>query len=219
MDEIILNTEMRTDYGRKAAKGYRADGLLPANIYGLGKDNLTVTVNRREFSQIFMAGHRIFTLEVGEAKEQGVIKEVQYDAMGSELLHVDFTRIDIHQKITLAVAIEVIGTVANGVLDVPMREIKVEGLPAGFPSSVSINVLEMKIGDVLRVSDLEAPEGCIFAEEPEALVAQVSAIIEEEAEEVSAEEGEEGGGTDEPEVIGKPQDEDGDSAEGEGSGE
>tara|TARA_B100000953_G_scaffold115137_1_gene94652 strand:+ start:208 stop:861 length:654 start_codon:yes stop_codon:yes gene_type:complete len=216
MDEIILNTEMRTDYGRKAAKGYRADGLLPANIYGLGKDNLTVTVDRKEFSQIFMAGHRIFTLEVGEAKEQGVIKEVQYDAMGSELLHVDFTRIDIHQKITLAVAIEVVGTVANGVLDVPMKEIKVEGLPAGFPSSVSINVLEMKIGDVLRVSDLEAPEGCIFAEEPEALVAQVSAIIEEEEEEVAAEEGEEGVGADEPEVIGKPQDEDGDSDEGSG---
>jgi len=216
MDEIILNTEMRTDYGRKAAKGYRADGLLPANIYGLGKDNLTVTVDRKEFSQIFMAGHRIFTLEVGEAKEQGVIKEVQYDAMGSELLHVDFTRIDIHQKITLAVAIEVVGTVANGVLDVPMKEIRVEGLPAGFPSSVSINVLEMKIGDVLRVSDLEAPEGCIFAEEPEALVAQVSAIIEEEEEEVAAEEGEEGVGADEPEVIGKPQDEDGDSDEGSG---
>ncbi len=216
MDEIILNTEMRTDYGRKAAKGYRADGLLPANIYGLGKDNLTVTVDRKEFSQIFMAGHRIFTLEVGEAKEQGVIKEVQYDAMGSELLHVDFTRIDIHQKITLAVAIEVVGTVANGVLDVPMKEIRVEGLPAGFPSSVSINVLEMKIGDALRVSDLEAPEGCIFAEEPEALVAQVSAIIEEEEEEVAAEEGEEGVGADEPEVIGKPQDEDGDSDEGSG---
>jgi len=216
MDEITLNTEMRTDYGRKAAKGYRADGLLPANIYGLGKDNLTVTVDRKEFSQIFMAGHRIFTLEVGEAKEQGVIKEVQYDAMGSELLHVDFTRIDIHQKITLAVAIEVVGTVANGVLDVPMKEIRVEGLPAGFPSSVSINVLEMKIGDVLRVSDLEAPEGCIFAEEPEALVAQVSAIIEEEEEEVAAEEGEEGVGADEPEVIGKPQDEDGDSDEGSG---
>lgn len=218
MDEIILNTWTRTDYGRKAAKGYRADGLLPANIYGLGKDNLTVTVDRKKFSQIFMAGHRIFTLEVGEAKEQGVVKEVQYDALGSELLHVDFTRIDIHQKITLEVAIEVIGTVANGVLDVPMKEIKVNGLPAGFPSSISINVLEMKIDDVLRVSDLEAPEGCTFAEEPEALVAQVSAIIEEE-EEVSAEEGEEGVGADEPEVIGKPQDEDGDSAEGEGSGE
>ena len=219
MDEIILNTWTRTDYGRKAAKGYRADGLLPANIYGLGKDNLTVTVDRKKFRQIFMAGHRSFTLEVGEAKEQGVGKEVQYDALGSELLHVDFTRIDIHQKITLEVAIEVIGTVANGVLDVPMKEIKVEGLPAGFPSSISINVLEMKIDDVLRVSDLEAPEGCTFAEEPEALVAQVSAIIEEEEEEVSAEEGEEGVGADEPEVIGKPQDEDGDSAEGEGSGE
>ena len=77
----------------------------------------------------------------------------------------------------------------------------------------------MKIDDVLRVSDLEAPEGCTFAEEPEALVAQVSAIIEEEEEEVSVEEGEEGVGADEPEVIGKPQDEDGDSAEGEGSGE
>ena len=218
MDEITLNTQMRSDYGRKAAKEYRAAGLLPVNIYGLGKENLTVTIDRKEFSQIFMAGHRIFTLEVGENKEQGVIKEVQYDALGSELLHVDFSRIDIHQKITLEVAIEVIGTVANGALDVPMKEIKVESLPAGFPSSITINVVEMKIGDVLRVSDLEAPEGCSFAEEPDALVAQVSAIEEEEAE-VSAEEGEEGADADEPEVIGKPQDEDGDSAEGEGSGE
>ncbi|MEE3298567.1 MAG: 50S ribosomal protein L25 [Planctomycetota bacterium] len=218
MDEITLNTQMRSDYGRKAAKEYRAAGLLPANIYGLGKENLTVTIDRKEFSQIFMAGHRIFTLEVGEDKEQGVIKEVQYDALGSELLHVDFSRIDIHQKITLEVAIEVIGTVANGALDVPMKEIKVESLPTSFPSSITINVVEMKIGDVLRVSDLEAPEGCSFAEEPDALVAQVSAIEEEEAE-VSAEEGEEGADADEPEVIGKPQDEDGDSAAGEGSGE
>ena len=218
MDEITLNTQMRSDYGRKAAKEYRAAGLLPVNIYGLGKENLTVTIDRKEFSQIFMAGHRIFTLEVGEDKEQGVIKEVQYDALGSELLHVDFSRIDIHQKITLEVAIEVVGTVANGALDVPMKEIKVESLPAGFPSSITINVVEMKIGDVLRVSDLEAPEGCSFAEEPDALVAQVSAIEEEEAE-VSAEEGEEGADADEPEVIGKPQDEDGDSAAGEGSGE
>jgi len=218
MDEITLNTQMRSDYGRKAAKEYRAAGLLPVNIYGLGKENLTVTIDRKEFSQIFMAGHRIFTLEVGEDKEQGVIKEVQYDALGSELLHVDFSRIDIHQKITLEVAIEVIGTVANGALDVPMKEIKVESLPTSFPSSITINVVEMKIGDVLRVSDLEAPEGCSFAEEPDALVAQVSAIEEEEAE-VSAEEGEEGADADEPEVIGKPQDEDGDSAAGEGSGE
>ena len=99
MDQITLNTQMRSDYGRKAAKEYRAAGLLPVNIYGLGKENLTVTIDRKEFSQIFMAGHRIFTLEVGEDKEQGVIKEVQYDALGSELLHVDFSRIDIHQKI------------------------------------------------------------------------------------------------------------------------
>lgn len=217
MDEITLTAEVRSDYGRKAANGFRADGLLPANIYGLGKENITVTLDNKEFSRIFMAGHRIFTLDVGGNKEQGVVKEVQYDALGSDLLHVDFTRIDIHQKITLEVAIEVIGTVATGVLDVPMKEIKVESLPAGFPSSISINVMELKIGDVLRVSDLEAPEGCTFAEDPEALVAQVAAPVEEE-EEVAAEEGVEGEGTEEPEVIGKPQ-EDGASDEGEDSGD
>ena len=217
MDEITLTAEVRSDYGRKAANGFRADGLLPANIYGLGKENITVTLDNKEFSRIFMAGHRIFTLDVGGNKEQGVVKEVQYDALGSDLLHVDFTRIDIHQKITLEVAIEVIGTVATGVLDVPMKEIKVESLPAGFPSSISINVMELKIGDVLRVADLEAPEGCTFAEDPEALVAQVAAPLEEE-EEVVAEEGVEGEGAEEPEVIGKPQ-EDGASDEGEDSGD
>ena len=218
MDEIKLIAQERSDYGRKASRTFREEGLLPANIYGLGKENLTVTVNTKEFTRIFMAGHRIFTLEVGDGKEQSVIKEVQYDNLGSEVIHVDFTRIDITQKITLEVGVELIGTVASGVIQFPMKEVKVESLPTGFPASISINIMELKIGDVIRIEDLEVPEGCVFVDDPEALVLQIVAPIEEVEEEVVEEVGEEVDGA-EPEVIGKPQEDGEEEGDAEDSGE
>ena len=218
MDEIKLIAQERSDYGRKASRTFRKEGLLPANIYGLGKENLTVTVNTKEFTRIFMAGHRIFTLEVGDGKEQSVVKEVQYDNLGSEVIHVDFTRIDITQKITLDVGVELIGTVASGMLQFPMKEVKVESLPAGFPASISINVIELKIGDVIRIEDLEVPDGCVFTDDPDALVLQVVAPIEEVEEEAVEEVGEEADGA-EPEVIGKPQEDGEEEGDAEDSGE
>ena len=218
MDEIKLIAQERSDYGRKASRTFRKEGLLPANIYGLGKENLTVTVNTKEFTRIFMAGHRIFTLEVGDGKEQSVVKEVQYDNLGSEGIHVDFTRIDITQKITLDVGVELIGTVASGMLQFPMKEVKVESLPAGFPASISINVIELKIGDVIRIEDLEVPDGCVFMDDPDALVLQVVAPIEEVEEEAVEEVGEEADGA-EPEVIGKSQEDGEEEGDAEDSGE
>lgn len=218
MDEIKLIAQERSDYGRKASRTFRKEGLLPANIYGLGKENLTVTVNTKEFTRIFMAGHRIFTLEVGDGKEQSVVKEVQYDNLGSEVIHVDFTRIDITQKITLDVGVELIGTVASGMLQFPMKEVKVESLPAGFPASISINVIELKIGDAIRIEDLEVPDGCVFVDDPDALVLQVVAPIEEVEEEAVEEVGEEADGA-EPEVIGKPQEDGEEEGDAEDSGE
>ena len=218
MDEIKLIAQERSDYGRKASRTFRKEGLLPANIYGLGKENLTVTVNTKEFTRIFMAGHRIFTLEVGDGKEQSVVKEVQYDNLGSDVIHVDFTRIDITQKITLDVGVELIGTVASGMLQFPMKEVKGESLPAGFPASISINIIELKIGDVIRIEDLEVPDGCVFVDDPDALVLQVVAPIEEVEEEAVEEVGEEADGA-EPEVIGKSQEDGEEEGDAEDSGE
>ena len=211
MDELIFEAQPRSEYGRRASNAYRAQGLLPANIYGLGKENLTVTIDTKEFTRAFMSGQRIVTINTAGGQEKSVVKEVQYDGLGDELVHVDFTRIDIHQKITLEVALEIVGTVVAGVLEVPLKEVKVESLPAGFPSSIPVNITELKIGDVIRVGDLEAPEGCTFADEPETLVLQVTAPVEME-EEAAVEEGAEGESPDEPEVVGKPKDEDSEEA-------
>ena len=163
-----------------------------------------------------MAGHRIVTINTEGGQEKGVVKVVQYDGLGTEVLHVDFTRIDVHQKIVLDVAIEIVGAVAAGVLDVPLKEVKVESLPTGFPSSIPVNITELKIGDVIRVGDLEPPEGCEFTDDSEALVLQVSAPLDLE-EETTAEDGAETEGADEPEVVGKPKedDPDGDSGDSE----
>ena len=214
MDELVFEAQTRSEYGRKASKEYRAQGRLPANIYGLGKENLTVTIDTKQFTRAFMSGHRIVTLNTEGGEEKGVVKEVQYDGLGTDLLHVDFTRIDIHKKIILDVALEIIGTVVAGVLEVPLKEVKVESLPAGFPSSIPVNITELKIGDVLRIEDLEAPEGCVFTDAPDALVLQVTAPVEIE-EEVAEVEGAETEGLEEPEVVGKPKEDDSEGDAGE----
>ena len=100
----------------------------------------------------------------------------------------------------------------------PMKEVKVESLPAGFPASISINVIELKIGDVIGIEDLEVPDGCVFTDDPDALVLQVVAPIEEVEEEAVEEVGEEADGA-EPEVIGKPQEDGEEEGDAEDSGE
>jgi large subunit ribosomal protein L25 len=208
MDEFVLKGLPRAEFGKKASRQLRRDGRLPVNIYGHKQDNLNATLDAREFRRFFEAGHRIATLDIDGAQEYGVIKEVQYDGLGSEILHVDFSRVSKHEKIEIEVPFEVFGVVLAGVMDFPHKEVKVRGVPASLPEHIELRVGEMKIGDTIRVKDIPVPEGCSILDDPELVILAVHAPKGvEEAEEESTE-----GASSEPEVIGKPNDEEGEAA-------
>jgi large subunit ribosomal protein L25 len=184
-DQIVLKTEPRTEFGTRAARRLRQRGLIPANIYGHKEEQLLVTVDAKEFTRFLEAGHRFATLRVGTKDERSVVKEVQYDALGASLIHVDFTRISRYEKLRVEVPVETVGvakgTASGGVLVFPLKELLVEGLPDDIPEHYTVNIAELEVGQAIRVKDLKPPANCIFVVDPESVVLMVAQQREEVA--------------------------------------
>jgi large subunit ribosomal protein L25 len=173
MEEYVLKARPRAEFGTKAARRLRSQGLLPANIYGHKEGNLLVTLDRKEFRRFFDAGHRIVTIEIDGKAEQGVLKEVQYDGLGSELVHVDFARVSRFEKIELEVPLELVGTVSGGVVDFPRKEVRIRGLPRQIPERIELRIGHLKIGDSVRARELPVPEGCELLGDLETIVVAI----------------------------------------------
>jgi len=205
MEEFVLKAEMRSDFGSKAARRLRNEGRLPANVYGHKEDNVAVTLDAREFLHFFEAGHRMAVIDVEGKQEHSVVKEVQYDGMGSHLLHVDFTRIGRDERIQMAVAIETFGAPkglsGGGVLDVPHHELRLEGPARAIPEHIELNIEELGVGDSIRIRDIQAPEGCDVLGDPDDVV-----VIVHVPRGKAVGEGEEEAAPTEPEVIGRTAD-------------
>jgi large subunit ribosomal protein L25 len=177
MEQIVLNAEQRSAFGTRSAKDLRNRGRIPANIYGHKEANVFVSLDSKEFTKFLGAGHRIVTLKVGAKDEPSVVKEVQYDHLGTRVVHVDFTRIRRDEKIEVEVPIEPIGVpkgiASGGVLEFPMKEVLVSGLPMEMPERISLNIEGLELGHAIRLKDLKVPEGCQFVGDPESVVVTV----------------------------------------------
>jgi large subunit ribosomal protein L25 len=216
MAKFVLKAEPRAEVGSRAMRKVRGAGRLPANIYGHKQANRLVTLDAKEIKQFIQAGHRILAVQVDGKEESGVLKEVQYDSLGTEVIHVDITRIDIHEKITMSVRIGTIGIPkginAGGNLDQPKREVLVEGPASSIPEKIEINIESLDLGQTLRIKDLKPIPDCRYVDDPEQVVAAILLKRIEEAPAVPA-------GTPEmPEVIGKKKEDEEEEAEKEPEG-
>lgn len=215
MEETILKAQPRTQVGSRSAKRLREQGLLPANIYGHQQENLLVTLDAKAFKKAFGDGHRLLDIRIGNTVERSLIKEVQYDPFGSEILHVDFTRVSLNEPIEVEVPIETIGVPkgvsSGGVLSFQVQELLVKGLPDDVPERYELKVESLEEGQFLRLKDLTPPPNCEVLGDPEQVIVGVMQK-RVEAEEVAEEEAEAG----QPEVIGRKKEE-AESGEAEGS--
>jgi large subunit ribosomal protein L25 len=130
-----------------------------------------------------------------------LVKEVQYDHLGLELIHVDFARVSLDEKVEVTVPITLKGTPKGeeegGVLQQMLNELEVECLVTDIPDAITVNVSEMKVDDALHISDLKLPPGVRALQDPEVIVAAVKVIEEDEAAPTPEAE------SAEPEVIGR----------------
>jgi len=211
MDILELRAVARTETGKGPAGRLRAEGRIPAVVYGSKAEPVAVAVDSRELQSLIAregASTAIVKLAIDGGKaETAMIKEIQRDPIRDKMLHIDFLKIAMDTKITAHVALAVVGDSAGvregGIVQQAMREVEVEALPMDLPESIEIDITDIAIGDSVRVSDLAAPpdvailshsEDVVLSVVPPSKIEEVVAPVEEleEGEAEAAAEAEEG---------------------------
>ncbi len=159
-------------------------------MYGAGKANVSISVDRKELADRFREGageNAIFLLKLAgsDQSRHAMIRELQRHPVSRKPVHIDFVRVLMDVKVTVRVPIEVVGVARGvktdqGILDVVTREIEIECLPGNIPAHIAVDVSELGIGDAIRVAELPALEGVTVVDNPEKVVLHVTHPMREE---------------------------------------
>jgi large subunit ribosomal protein L25 len=201
--KLVVAARERT--GTRESKRLRRQGLIPGVLYGRGEP-VAITVPERELRRALTGAaglHSILDVEI-DGKGQthaSILKDYQVDKIRGVLTHIDLQEVRLDQAIHASVTVHLVGgedapgVREGGVLSQPLRELNVEALPLEVPEHLDLDVSHMEIGGTLRVSDVVFPESVKLLDDPETVVATVTAptrVVEPEVEEVEGEEAEEG---------------------------
>ena len=200
MAEITLPAHTGRPTGSRPSKRLRAEGKVPATVYGLGSESVSVSVDWRELRHALTtdAGmNALINLEIdGHASELTIVKEMQRHPIRRSVLHVDFLRVSRDVAIEVEVPIVLEGeaeevTRNDGIVEQALFHLTVKAKPGSIPNELTVDISALTIGGAVRVSDLVLPEGVETEVDPEeAVVLGQAAQIEAAPEPVEGEEGE-----------------------------
>ncbi len=208
MSETILNATTGRTLGSSSARRLRAQEQIPAVVYGLGMEPLSVSVDRRELRQAVSGGsglNTILDLTIDGKMYPSIIKDVQRHPVRLNITHLDFIQVDLNAQIVVSIPIHLTGESEevqnnNGMIDQIMNELEVSTTPRNIPEEVVVDISEMDMDSTIQVADLQLPDGVTATAEADRTVVTVSimraAELEEETAEGDAEaaDGEEGEG-------------------------
>jgi large subunit ribosomal protein L25 len=160
---LVLKAEVREHTGRKAVQKMRQQGAIPAVVYGHKEDPVPVSLNAHDFVEGLHHGQRLMDIQIGKKKEKIVVKEVQYDHLGKNVIHADLMRVDVTELIRVTVPIELKGTAAGthegGIVEAHAGHLEIECKATDIPEKIIISVKDMHVGDTLHAGDIGLPEG------------------------------------------------------------
>ncbi len=202
-DSLTLDAQKREGSGTRAAERLRKQGRIPAVVYGHKEATVSLSVGRDDLLSALRHGARVVDLKTDGSAETALIREVQWDHLGKEVLHVDFARVSKDERIHVEVRIELRGiapgVTAGGVLDQPLHTVEIECLAVSIPESIRVNVGELQIDGAIHVRDLHLPEGVVALTDADAVVVHVAPKQAEPEAAAAAP----AAGAAEPEVIGR----------------
>ncbi len=201
---VVLKADVRDKWGSNQSIRLRKEGKLPAVVYGHKQTPVSIAVDAREFVTGLHHGHRLFSVDLGGKKETLLLKDVQYDYLGKEVIHADLIRVDLSERATVQVPLDFRGvpkgTTMGGIFEETLTQIEIECGVTEIPELIGVIIRELGLNEGLYAKDIELPAGMVLKTDPDALVAichesKAAASVEGEGEE-----GAEAAAT-EPEVI------------------
>ncbi len=181
-ETMTIEVQPRQETGKNANRRSRSAGKIPAVVYGGGKESVAIEVDRKTLVDT-MKGHGgenpIFLLKLGDKERHAMIRHMQLDPVSRQVIHIDFQRVQMDQKLRVAVPIELVGTAygvktEGGLLDFVTREVHVECLPADIPKHIECDVTDLHIGQHVEAKDLQVPERVTLLDDPDRVIVSLS---------------------------------------------
>jgi len=183
-DTMTLDANIRDRKGSRYAQRLRAEGRIPAVIYGGGSEPISICLDNKETLKGLTSGSRVFEINLEGKSETCMVKDLQFGWLGDDLIHLDLTRVDLDQIVETNVAIHFIGTppamnATNAALETALSELRVSCKVKDIPDEIIVRLESME-GMILTASDIEIPANTTLLNDPGDKVCQVS-IAEEDS--------------------------------------
>jgi large subunit ribosomal protein L25 len=200
--DLLLKAEIREQTGSKSAAKVRKQGRIPAIVYGHKKEPTPISLDAHNLVEGLHHGYRLMDVQIGKKTEKVIVKDLQYDHLGKDIIHIDLMRVDVTETVRVAVPIEFKGTAKGthdgGIIEGHANRLEVECKVTDIPDSFVVSIKDMNIGDALHARDVELGDGVKLVTDPSTLLVTctlvaVAKTTEELEEEVPAA----------PEVIGE----------------
>jgi large subunit ribosomal protein L25 len=190
--ELLLKAEIREQTGTKAVKKLRQQGRIPAIVYGHKENPIAISLDAHNFIEGLHHGHRLIDVQIGKKKEKMIVKELQYDHLGKNIIHTDLMRVDITETVKVTVPIELKGTAQGthegGIIEEHIDHLEIECKATEIPETIAVSIKEMRLGSALHAGEIQLPEGMKLLSSPDTIlvtchlvsVAKTTEQIEEE---------------------------------------
>lgn len=201
----VLKVTVRDSRGKRESRRLRSSGATPAVLYGHGEKNLSLSVPSEALATAVRHGARVVEL-TGAVSEKALVRELQWDVYGTEVLHVDFSRVSEHERVEVQVGVELRGQAPGvkegGIVELLVHDLEIDCEALAIPEKIEVQVRELHLNGSITAGQIALPAGVKLLSDPELLVVHcVPPTAEEELEPSEA-------GAAEPEVIGRKAEED-----------
>lgn len=205
-DEITtLQAKKREHTGSRYSKRIREQGGLPAIVYGHKQDPVAVTLDAKEALTRIHKGEKVYTLDIeGGTSETVLLRDLQFDYLGTNIVHCDLSRVDLSERVSVHVAIHLVGDAvglkkAGAILINSATAIDLECTVTNLPEFIEVDISDLDVGDVIHARDVTLPKDTmVLQSDPDAVLASITQrhIEEDDGDEAGAVDG-----TAAPEVL------------------
>jgi large subunit ribosomal protein L25 len=176
MSETI-EVKKRDAVGSRAVAKLRSQGLVPAVLYGHGEENVNLCVRKDALGLVIRHGTKLLSL-TGDISDTALLREVQWDAFGVDILHVDFNRVSQAEAVEVTLAVELHGEAPGlkegGQLNFVTHELTINCPAASIPEHIIVNVSNLHLGNSIHANEVTLPEGASMVTPGSVVVVQIA---------------------------------------------
>ncbi|MCI3226271.1 50S ribosomal protein L25/general stress protein Ctc [Streptomyces sp. NP-1717] len=182
MAEVKISAEVRSEFGKGAARRTRRENKVPAVVYGHGADPVHISLPGHDLMMALKTANALLSIDIEGRKELVIPKAVQRDALKGFIKHVDLLAVKRGEKVAVEVAVHTEGELAPGpfLLENVLSTLTVEAEATHIPESVTVSVEGLEAGASIVAKDVTLPEGTTLVTDEDAVVIQVLAAQAEE---------------------------------------